>query len=101
MIAQWCVRGLTDEKFGDWRPLSDELSVSLSGRLGKAGLSPRARDILRVGAAVHAIERALPAAAGTNRPVEFQVKIRLEEPNRWSRKALAALSGLLAFQGDA
>jgi 7-cyano-7-deazaguanine synthase in queuosine biosynthesis len=101
MTAKWRVRGLTDRKFGDWRSLSGELSVSLSGPLGKAGLSPRARDLLRVGATVHAIERGLPAAAGTNRPVEFQVRMRLEEPNRWPRKALEALGNLLAFQGDA
>jgi len=98
--ARWRVRGLTDREFTDWR-LTSEVVVHLSGPLGDMDLSPAARDLLRVGAAVHAIERGLPAAPGTNRPVEFQVQLKLEDPDRWSNTALAALGSLLAFQGDA
>ncbi|MEX3954172.1 hypothetical protein AB4Y40_41705 [Paraburkholderia sp. EG287B] len=43
----------------------------------------------------------MPAALSTNRPIEFDVKIALEQPEHWSVAATEALQILLGFQGDA
>jgi 7-cyano-7-deazaguanine synthase in queuosine biosynthesis len=64
-------------------------------------MGPGARDLVRVGLAVRAIERALPGGTGGNRPVEFEVALHLEEPDSWTSRAVNALQELLAFQGDA
>ncbi|MGN4151757.1 hypothetical protein ACS0Y3_15350 [Burkholderia gladioli] len=103
MKLRWRVRGQTSETYGAWRTLDEriKLKTAFSGPLGVAGITASARDLVRVGLAVHAIERALPAALSTNRPVEFDVHLKLEDPERWRGAALQALEALLGFQGDA
>lgn len=85
----------------DWTGLSGDLKVHVGGPCGSVAVTPQARDILRVGSTVFAIERALSGSPGRNRPVEFEVELRLECPDLWTAGALAALGDLLEFQGDA
>jgi 7-cyano-7-deazaguanine synthase in queuosine biosynthesis len=103
MSSRWRVRGLTDAKHGSWEPLpfSDHFHLVLAGHLGPAGLSARARDLLTVGFSVFSIERSLSGYSGTNRPCDFEVELKLEETQRWTRAAINSLVELLAFQGDA
>lgn len=103
MKLRWRSRGLSDATFGGWQAASfgDQLQLVMSGRLGSKGLSSAARELLTVGLAVLSIERSLPGYLGTNRPVAFDVKLGLEEPDRWTTEAVDALIGLLRFQGDA
>lgn len=101
MKFKWRMRGLIRDRFTEWSRLGEGLRAVFTGPVGSHAFSPAARDLLRVGLAVHSIERALPGSPGGNRPVEFEVTLRLEEPDRWSFKALEALQELLSFQGDA
>lgn len=103
MKLRWRSRGLSDATLGEWETASfgDQLQLVISGPLGSKGLSPAARELLTVGLAVLSIERSLPGYLGTNRPVAFDVKLGLEEPDRWTSKAIDALIELLRFQGDA
>lgn len=101
MKFKWRMRGLIRDRFTEWSTLGEDLRAVFTGPVGSRAFSPAARDLLRVGLAVHSIERALPGSPGGNRPVEFEVTLRLEEPDRWSPEALEALQELLSFQGDA
>ena len=103
MSSRWRVRGLTDAKHGSWEllPFSDDFHLVLTGPLGPAGLSARARDLLTVGFSAFSIERSLSGYSGTNRAGDFEVDLELEEPHRWTAPAITSLVELLAFQGDA
>lgn len=85
----------------DWTALSADLKVYVGGPCGSGAITPQARDVLRVGSAVFAIERALSGSPGRNRPVEFWVELTLERPDLWTAEALDALGALLEFQSDA
>src|SRR6202035_4904812 len=101
MKLKWRRRGLNREGFTPWAPMSKELKAIFIGPRGGRPMSGAARDLGRVGLAVHAIERSLPGAPSGNRAVEFEVALHLEDPDRWNSRALLALQELLAFQGDA
>jgi len=103
MMLRWRSRGLSDARFGEWQAASfgDQLQLVMSGPLGSKGLSPASRELLTVGLAVLSIERSLPGYLGTNRRVAFDVKLGLEDPDRWTREAVDALMEILRFQGDA
>jgi 7-cyano-7-deazaguanine synthase in queuosine biosynthesis len=92
---------LVKTSFTPWVQGPRDLRAVLTGILGSRELTPAARDLIRVGLAVQAIERGLPAAPGGNRPIAFEVSLYLEQPERWSGRAVDALQSLLAFQGDA
>jgi len=103
MRLRWRSRGLSEDKFGAWQTVkfADQLQLILSGCFGRRGLSAAAKDLLTVALSVHSIERSLTIYSGTNRPVAFDVRLELEEPERWTTVAVQHLSELLQFQGDA
>jgi hypothetical protein len=101
MKLKWRRRGLNREAFTPWTSAPKGLRAIFIGARGERPMPAAARDLVRVGLAVHAIERALPGAPSGNRAVEFQVALHLEDPDRWNSRAVLALQEVLAFQGDA
>jgi len=91
---------MRESEFGPGLSL-DLHDISLSGSLGRDGISEAALDLVDVGMAVYCIERSLPGAQSGNRPAAFHVDMPVRRPEAFTPEAVGSLQRLLQFQGDA
>src|SRR5690242_18205415 len=78
-----------------------DLSFAITGSLGANGISPIAADLLDLASAIFQVERLIRGRGGINKPIHFDMNIKLREPKAWSSKAVETVESILKFQGNA
>ncbi len=81
--------------------IGKNLWFSTDGLMGPSGISTTAADLLDLASTVFQIERLIYGRGRINRPVHFELSMKLRKPSAWSAKAIQTVESILYFLGNA
>lgn len=82
--------------------IGNDIAVGVHGEpLGPHGITETGADLIDLAMAIYQIERSLSGFRGGNRPVQYNLSIKLRRPELWQGKAIEKIRELLYLQGNA